>query len=153
MHQAVCEQRGLVYELTTGQRLFEGDNEFAILKKIVSTDAPPPSQLCSDYPPELERIVLRALARDRDRRYQTAQELQLDLDLYGDWASSDYDTDDWQVGLSPGNFADRPEVVKKLRFLDDCTSSIQGFEAATEAAIQGFAEQGVRLVRSTDPLG
>ncbi len=51
------------------------------------------------------------------------------------------------------NFADRPEVVKKLRFLDDCTSSIQGFEAATEAAIQRFVEQGVRLVRSTDPLG
>jgi nicotinamidase/pyrazinamidase len=50
------------------------------------------------------------------------------------------------------NFADRPNVIKKLRFLDDCTSSIQGFEAATETAIQQFSEQGVRLVQSTDPI-
>ncbi len=50
------------------------------------------------------------------------------------------------------NFAGKPEVIKKLRFLDDCTSSIAGFEEQTEARIRQFVEQGVQLVRSTEPM-
>jgi nicotinamidase/pyrazinamidase len=51
------------------------------------------------------------------------------------------------------HFANQPEVIRKLRFLDDCTSSIVGFEANTEAQLQKFASQGMRLVKSTDPIG
>jgi nicotinamidase-related amidase len=50
-------------------------------------------------------------------------------------------------------FASQPDVIRKFRFLDDCTSSIPGFEKATEAALQRFAQQGVRMVHSTDPIG
>ncbi|HTM21510.1 MAG TPA: serine/threonine-protein kinase [Kofleriaceae bacterium] len=72
----------VLYELTCGRRLFEGDNEFAIMKKIITSDAPPPSSVKPGYPAELERIVLRALARDRELRYPTAQELQLELETF-----------------------------------------------------------------------
>jgi nicotinamidase/pyrazinamidase len=51
------------------------------------------------------------------------------------------------------HFAASPDVIRKLRFLDDCTSSIPGFEKSTEAQLQKFAAQGMRLVRSTDPIG
>ncbi len=51
------------------------------------------------------------------------------------------------------HFAKRPEVIGKLRFLDDCTSSIPGFEEVTEARMRQFVEQGIRLVQSTDPVG
>lgn len=51
------------------------------------------------------------------------------------------------------HFANQPEVISKIRFLDDCTSSIQGFEAPTEAAIAEFVRMGVQLVKSTDPIG
>jgi nicotinamidase/pyrazinamidase len=51
------------------------------------------------------------------------------------------------------HFADQPEVIRKLRFLDDCTSSIPGFEETTEKQLQQFAVQGMRLIRSTDPIG
>ncbi|HRE47568.1 MAG TPA: hypothetical protein PLD47_07585 [Aggregatilineales bacterium] len=51
------------------------------------------------------------------------------------------------------HFAAHPEVIRKLRFLDDCTSSIPGFEKATEAAIQQFVAKGVKLVKSTDKIG
>ncbi len=51
------------------------------------------------------------------------------------------------------HFSAQPDVIRKLRFLDDCTSSIPGFEKETEARIQQFAAQGVRLVRSADPIG
>lgn len=51
------------------------------------------------------------------------------------------------------HFAAHPEVIRKLRFLDDCTSSIPGFGKATEAAIQQFVAKGVKLVKSTDKIG
>jgi serine/threonine protein kinase len=70
----------LLYEFTTGHRLFKGDNEFAILNLIVNQDVTPPSQIRPGYPPLLEQIVLRALARERDQRYSTAEELQSDLE-------------------------------------------------------------------------
>jgi nicotinamidase-related amidase len=50
------------------------------------------------------------------------------------------------------HFVTSPEVIRKLRFLDDCTSSIPGFEKSTEATLQRFAQQGMRLVKSFDPI-
>ncbi|MGE5183651.1 MAG: serine/threonine protein kinase [Acidobacteriota bacterium] len=66
----------LIYELTTGQLPFTGETEYQVLSAIVSEDAVPPSRLVPEYPPALERIVLRALARDADTRYANARELQ-----------------------------------------------------------------------------
>ncbi|MCU0496719.1 MAG: hypothetical protein MUF87_05125 [Anaerolineae bacterium] len=51
------------------------------------------------------------------------------------------------------HFANNPEVIRKLRFLDDCTSSIAGFETQTEAQIAQFVAQGMKLVQSTDAIG
>ncbi|NJR12458.1 hypothetical protein HC776_00770 [bacterium] len=50
------------------------------------------------------------------------------------------------------HFSAQPEVIRKLRFLDDCTSSISGFEKPTEATIQRFAQQGMRLVKAADAI-
>ncbi len=50
-------------------------------------------------------------------------------------------------------FADRPDVIRKLRFLDDCTSSITGFEQTTEPQLQAFEAQGVRFVHAQDSIG
>ncbi len=72
----------VLYQLTTGKRPFEGDNDYAILHQIVDKDVAPPSSHRFDYPPALEAIVLRALQRNRDDRYATAQELQIDLENF-----------------------------------------------------------------------
>lgn len=72
----------VLYELTTGERLFQGDNEFKIMKRIVGEDVPPPSQVRADYPMKLEAIVLKALARDPEQRYPTAQAFQLALETF-----------------------------------------------------------------------
>ena len=66
----------ILYELTTGQLPFTGETEYQLLDQIVNRDAPPPSSIVPGYPVALERIVLRALSRDRVRRYTTALELQ-----------------------------------------------------------------------------
>ena len=70
----------LLWELTTGKRLFAGDNEFAILNRVAKGDVPLPSSIRPDYPPELEAIVMRALQPEPDQRYATAQDLQIDLE-------------------------------------------------------------------------
>ncbi len=72
----------VLYELTCGRRLFQGETEFAIMKRIVGEDAPSPSASRADYPPGLEVIVRKALARDRAARYQNAQELQLAIESF-----------------------------------------------------------------------
>jgi len=72
----------VLYELTCGRRLFQGETEFAIMRRIVGEDAPLPSEVCADFPPGLEAIVRKALARDPAVRYQNAQELQLAIESF-----------------------------------------------------------------------
>lgn len=73
----------LLYEMTTLTRLFKGDNELAILHQVLSGAVDPPSSRRPGYPPELERIVLKALANEPDHRYATAHDLQADLARFG----------------------------------------------------------------------
>jgi hypothetical protein len=70
----------LLYELTTMSRLYKRANEFETLRAIIDEPPTRPSTRIVDYPPDLERIVLRALAKKPADRQQTAQELQLELE-------------------------------------------------------------------------
>jgi len=69
----------VLYEATTGTRLFERDNELLTLKAIMMDPIPPPSRVRSGYPKPLEKIVMKALARDPAERFQTADELRQKL--------------------------------------------------------------------------
>jgi serine/threonine protein kinase len=66
----------LLYELTTAQRCFYGDNEFAVLNKIVDGEFDRPSEVLFDYPASLENIVLRALDPRVENRFPTALAMQ-----------------------------------------------------------------------------
>ncbi len=72
----------VLYELTTGVRCFDGDNDYAILHQITSGGFRKPTQVRAEYPAALEDIVRKALAVDRDARFQTAAELAEALDAY-----------------------------------------------------------------------
>ena len=72
----------MLFELTTGKRLFKGASEFETLKLICEREYPRPSQIRPAYPPGLERIVMKALTKDRNERYQTAREMQSDLESF-----------------------------------------------------------------------
>ncbi len=69
----------LLYQLLTHVLPFEGKDTGDTLLKIIHGTPPPLSQFLQQYPPELETIVLRALAKDPEERYQTGTELALDL--------------------------------------------------------------------------
>ncbi|MCX4242697.1 bifunctional serine/threonine-protein kinase/formylglycine-generating enzyme family protein [Paraliomyxa miuraensis] len=72
----------LLWELTTMRGLYRADNELSVMGMIANRDAPLPSSVLSGYPEELEAIVVRALARDRDERYPSARALQDDLEAF-----------------------------------------------------------------------
>jgi len=72
----------ILWEMTVGRRLFTGSSDFEILRKVKEEDAPSPSSVISDYPRALERIVMKGLARDRDQRYATAEEMQIDVEEF-----------------------------------------------------------------------
>ena len=72
---------GIVFhELLTSQRLFKRETDLATLKAVVGARVAPPSELVPGIPPALDAVVMKALARKRDERYQSAGELQLALE-------------------------------------------------------------------------
>jgi serine/threonine-protein kinase len=72
----------ILFELTTGKRLFKGQSEYETLKLICDRDYPLPSWVKPGYPAELERIVMKALGKDREDRFQTAREMQAALEEF-----------------------------------------------------------------------
>ncbi len=69
----------VLYQILTGALPFEADSTGATLMKILNEAPPPFAKYISGFPPELETITIRALAKDRDHRYGSADELALDL--------------------------------------------------------------------------
>jgi serine/threonine protein kinase len=69
----------VLYELATGQRPFTGSHFAEIVTKIVHAQPPAIARLNYDVPPELERITLKCLQKQPDRRYQSARDLMVDL--------------------------------------------------------------------------
>jgi eukaryotic-like serine/threonine-protein kinase len=69
----------LLYELLTGTVPFTGDTPVEIAMKHLSAVPKPPSQERAEIPRGLDQVVVRALAKDPEERYQTAEEMDADL--------------------------------------------------------------------------
>ena len=69
-----------LWEMLVGRRLFQGKDEVETLRNVLQKPVPPPSSLRPDVPEALDRIVLRALERSREKRYQSADEMARECD-------------------------------------------------------------------------
>ena len=72
----------VLYEMLTGAPPFKGDTPLSIAYKHVREDAEKPSTLNADVPAALDAIVMKALAKNPDNRYQTAREMREDLQRF-----------------------------------------------------------------------
>jgi hypothetical protein len=72
----------VLYELATAERLYKAANEYLTMAAIVEGSVPPPSTYRADLPPAFDEIALRALAREPEARYQTAEDLRAALERF-----------------------------------------------------------------------
>ncbi len=70
----------VLWEALTGGRPFEGENEGAVVAKILEGMLPPPSQVVASIPAAIDAIVAQATAKDPAARFQTAQDMQIALE-------------------------------------------------------------------------
>jgi serine/threonine-protein kinase len=116
----------VLHELCTGERLFTGASDLATMQNILHMKLAPPSRKNPAVPPALDRVVLRALARDRSKRFADAGEMARALD---------------EVVVAAGLRVD--EVVRFVRAVET---------AAPTPALSGAAAHGNDLPTRRDVL-
>src|SRR5215470_8166644 len=68
-----------LYEMLTGKLPFDTDSQYALMTAQLNSDPPPPITLRSDLPPALNQIILMCMAKDPDKRFQSADALRAAL--------------------------------------------------------------------------
>jgi len=100
----------VLYALTTGKHPFRRESEAATMYNICAPQpVMPPRKVVPNYPLELEQVVIKALSKDADKRYQTANELLKALDQLpqAQRASTDEDVGKFVMGLFGDKKAER----------------------------------------------
>ena len=129
----------VLWELLANDRLFVANNEINTLRKIRDCQVPSLRKIDPNINPELERIVMKALTRDRNLRYQTAAALHRDLNRFLNRQYPDFSPHDFAVSIKT-LFADeilnnRKKFVEfaRIPFRTDitATASQNGFRATT----------------------
>ncbi len=72
----------VLWELLCGERLFRGENDATILRKVLNVEVPPPSSRRDDVPRGLEDIILKSLAGTPDERFKDMREMELALSRF-----------------------------------------------------------------------
>ena len=103
----------LLWELLTGERLFDGETEGTILARVLDDHVPPPSSLRSELPVALDAITLRGLDRRQDARFESAREMARALEAVVRPASA-AEIGEWVQSTAAGALAERQEKLARL---------------------------------------
>ncbi|MBI4705295.1 MAG: serine/threonine protein kinase [Deltaproteobacteria bacterium] len=116
----------LLFELSTGRRLFKAKSEYDTLKLICERTYPRPSQVKPGIPPELDRIVMKALEKRVEERYQSAREMQADLETFvrnERIATSTVSLGNWMRTLFEEKIQQQKAVLSDIKQLADVIAS------------------------------
>jgi serine/threonine-protein kinase len=136
----------VLWELLTLRRLFLRDTDVNTMYAVLSSEIKPPSQYRSDVPPELDEIVLKALQRNPDERWQTTREMGRALrqvlarqeDLVGPAELAD-----WMAELFPDGEARKRQVMEIAR-----TSDASSFAGPPDRASDKSAKRDVQIPKT-----
>ena len=126
----------VMWEMLTSRRLFKSHNELATLQETLTGKIPPPSSIVPAIPPELDRIVLRALTRDVSARYQTASAFKDDLESF--LASSSERAERRDIAkLMQDRFGEAMKVHRAK--IAECLRSVTQNEGQAQRLLEGAA--------------
>jgi serine/threonine protein kinase/Tol biopolymer transport system component len=127
----------VVYEMLTGQKAFEGKTSASVMSKILQVDPPPMSSLEPMTPPALERVVRKCVAKEPERRWQTA------IDLYDElrWIA-----EGGSPTKSSAALTDRPSVSVGKR------AAVLGLGALVLVVVTGLGVWNLRPVPPAQPI-
>ena len=127
----------ILHEMLTTEKLFRGDTEFQLMERVRNVEVLPPSKYNRRVNEGLDRIVMKALARDVADRYQTAQELARDLNAF----------------LASYKF-DRKELVEHVRslFRADYDAEALEVQACLQALLPSAEGREASLLMNTGSI-
>src|SRR5256885_2681696 len=102
----------MLYEMTTGEKPFAGTNVTTIIYKIIHENPVPPRELDVTIHPGLDKVIMKALAKKPDERYQTGAELARDLQSYKSLGANTDSTQEIPSGAFPAATGAAPAPAK-----------------------------------------
>lgn len=138
----------VLWELLANDRLFVANNEVNTLRKIRECQIPSLRKINPNIPPELERIVSKALAKDRNLRYQTAAAFHRELSRFLNRQYPDFSSHDFSVfikTLFAGEILDsRRKMVEysKIEMKPEVTKTVSTTDKTVVTQSRTFADTG-----------
>jgi hypothetical protein len=135
----------VLHEMLTGRRLFKSANEFTGAKKVLEMVVPLPSSINPEVPPSVDAIVMRALERKLELRYQTAGEMAEDLEkpLF-EMRASPHEARNLLLSLFPKGPSRSGEI--QLPFTPSPVSSNEGHATPSRSAGQASSSKVTRPI-------
>src|ERR1700675_3625021 len=137
----------VLYELLTYQTPFPGDDVPSILFKIINEPLEPITKYIPQCPPQLEQVVQRALSKDREQPYQSAQDMAFDLQRIADGVrreTIDVHLQQGQGSLQAGDLTIAKESLQKVLEIDSSHQLAKRLLAEVRDRIQG-AQRGEKI--------
>jgi serine/threonine-protein kinase len=132
----------VTWEALTGKRLFQEDNEAAIVTAILQRTVFPPSEIASHVPLAFDRVVMRGLERDPARRYATAREMALDMERCVGVASAS-EVGEWVESLA------HDELLKRATRVTEIESASSPSSARGPGSLPSVGEMPTTVSRSS----
>lgn len=129
-----------LYEMVSGKVPFDGDNNVAVALAHIQKEPVPLSDLCPDIPRSLEKIIIKMMQKRSERRYQTTQEILLDLKRVFANPDGNY------VSILP-SYSDSPTIMlsekerEKIKAGVRATEELQKKENKTPQRVDTYQEK------------
>src|SRR3954466_4913972 len=124
----------MLYEMTTGEKPFAGTNVTTIIYKIIHENPVPPRELDVTIHPGLDKVIMKALAKKPDERYQTGAELARDLQSYKSLGANTDSTQEIPSGSYPAPTGAAPAPAKSAQKVPAAKAAAAGAPGAKAVA-------------------